>query len=158
MKVILGPVAGVKGLESRGVGESGKVRSGLAAGRRWLGGQVAATRPGRGEPPREVGWITVDWGEVESRRGASDLDEVAQDLVDLEGVGDGGENPHAVCTARTDPGVGAVDLCAEAGPGGGGAPRRDRPGAILAVRRRWPGEGRQAQEVGRAFPGSAGAG
>jgi len=79
-------------------------------------------------------------------------------LLTSRGVCDGGENPHAVCTARTDPGVSAVDLCAEAGPGGGGAPMLDRPGAILAVRRRWPGEGRQAQEVGRAFPGSAGAG
>ena len=68
------------------------------------------------------------------RRSTADLDEMAEDSVDLGRVCDDGENPHAVPTARTGEGalavsdetaaalgIDAVDLCDEAGPCGGGA-------------------------------------
>jgi hypothetical protein len=93
----------------------------------------------------------VQWRKYEPRRSTTDLDEMAEDSVDLGGVCDDGENPHAVSTARTDEGalavsgetaaalgIIAVDLCDEARPCGGGAPILDRlgaPGGMLAIRR-----------------------
>ena len=119
------------------------------------------------------GWISVQWRAYEPRRGTADLDEMAEDPVNLRRVGDDGENPHAVSTARTDEGalasaalraaragalgIGAVDLCDEAGPCGGGAPVLDglgAPGVIPAIRR-CLGQRREAQEVGAALPGGA---
>jgi hypothetical protein len=84
-------------------------------------------------------WTSVQWSEYEPRRSTTDLDKVAEDSVDLGGVGDDGENPHAVSTARTD----------EAGPCGGGA-----LGVILDIRR-CLGQRREAQEVGAALSGGA---
>jgi hypothetical protein len=99
----------------------------------------------------------VEWSEYEPRRSTTGLDEMAEDSVDLGGVCDDGENPHAVCTARTDEGIGAVDLCDEACPCGGGASILDglcAPGVILTVRR-CLGQRREAQEVGAVLPGGS---
>jgi hypothetical protein len=56
----------------------------------------------------------------------ADLDEMAEDPVDLRGVRDDSENPHAFSTARAHEGaaalgIDAVDLCDRPGPCGGGA-------------------------------------
>jgi hypothetical protein len=65
-------------------------------------------------PWREPGWISVAWSDCKPRRSTADLDEMAEDSVDLGRVCDDGENPLAVSTARTDERIDAVDLCDEA--------------------------------------------
>ena len=57
----------------------------------------------------------------EPRRSTADLDEMADDPLDLRRVGDDSENPHAVSTARTDERIDTIDLCNKPGPCGGGA-------------------------------------
>ena len=79
----------------------------------------------------------MQWRAYEPRRGTAELDEMAEDPVNLRRVGDDSENPHAFSTARTDEralasaalraaraaalGIDAVDLCDKPGPCGGGA-------------------------------------
>ena len=63
----------------------------------------------------------MQWRAYEARRGTADLDEMAEDPLDLRGVCDDGENAHAVSTVRTDERIDAVDLCDKPGPCGGGA-------------------------------------
>ena len=51
------------------------------------------------------------WSDWKPRRSTADLDEMAEDSVDLGRVCYDGENPHAVSTARAAQGVYLVDLC-----------------------------------------------
>jgi hypothetical protein len=64
------------------------------------------------------------------RRSTADLDEMAEDPVDLRGVRDDSENPHAFSTARAHEGAAAlgiyaVDFYDKPGSCGGGAAKLD---------------------------------
>jgi len=83
--------------------------------------QRSATRLEAEKPTRSLGGISVQWRGYEPRWSTADLDEMAEDPLDLRGVCDDSENAHAVSTARTDERIDAVDLCDKPGPCGGGA-------------------------------------
>ena len=112
----------------------------------------------------------MQWRKYEPRRSTADLDEMAEDSIDLGRVCDDGKNPHAVPAARTGEGalavsdetaaalgIDAVDLCDEAGPCGGGASILDGLGALGVILDigRCLGQRREAQGVGAALPGGS---
>jgi hypothetical protein len=61
--------------------------------------------------------MSVQCSGIQSGRRATDLDEVAQDLLHLVGIGDRSKNSHLGRTPRTDQRVYLVDLGDELGPG-----------------------------------------
>ena len=58
---------------------------------------------------------SVQGGGIQTGGGLPCLDEVSQDLEDLRGVGDDGEDFHRLVTARAAQGVRRVDLLDQAG-------------------------------------------
>jgi hypothetical protein len=94
--LVLGTGAGI------GIARSWRVSEGKKWTRSWT--TVVGSRPrrcGSSERSRRGSWISVQWRVYEPRRSTADLDEMAEDPVDLRGVGDDSENPHAASTARS---------------------------------------------------------
>lgn len=52
----------------------------------------------------------LEGGDVEPRGRAADLDEVTQDAIDLQGIGDDGEDFHLAAAVRADEGVFCIDF------------------------------------------------
>ena len=69
---------------------------------------------------------SVQGGGIETGGWRAFPDEVSQDLEDLRGVGDHGDDFHGLVTTRAAQGVRLVDLLDQAGPCGAALPGRHR--------------------------------
>ena len=91
--------------------------------------QAVAPCVGLGETDRPLGeahMSSVQGSGIETGGRRAFLDEVSQDLEDLRGVGDHGDDFHGLVTTRAAQGVRLVDLLDQAGPCGAALPGRHR--------------------------------
>jgi hypothetical protein len=130
------------------------------ASRRWAHARVAEEKI---TPSRDTEMGSVQGGGIETGGWRAFLDEVSQDLEDLRGVGDHGDDFQGLVTTRAAQGVRLVNLLDQAGPCGAALPGRHRQLWLRLVGRTdaggWPGLmvvlpalGSEAQEVRATGP------
>jgi len=120
---------------------------------------------GKDHPLGDTEMGSVQGGGIETGGWRAFPDEVSQDLEDLRGVGDHGDDFHGLVTTRAAQGVRLVDLLDQAGPCGAALPGRHRQlwlrlvgrtdaGGWLGLMVALPTLGSEAEEVRATGPPS----